>query len=247
MTRGFVRAAVVRSRGARASTDRRRAVFRLTGRNRLACTPTLRPAARRGFAAFAQRCLVPSVSFNARSCFSVWLGAALCAGTAAAETATATTAASTSPAVTKVPRRLKRRGFMRDMSSLPSCGDGLTGRSSHIGSAIASAYGRCATASTSISTSGRKRPATWTSELVGGEAVFTNSSRTARIVASSETSTTKMVSLTTSGQSAPAARSARPTFVERRSRLLLPPLGEVPVGVDRHLARGPHEAAGREA
>ncbi len=72
MTRGFVRAAVVRSRGARASTDRRRAVFRLTGRNRLACTPTLRPAARRGFAAFAQRCLVPSVSFSARRCFSVW-------------------------------------------------------------------------------------------------------------------------------------------------------------------------------
>src|SRR5829696_1853948 len=33
---------------------------------------------------------------------------------------------------------------------------------------------------------------------------------------------------------------------ERRPCLFLPSLGEPPVGVDRHLARGPHEAAGRE-
>ena len=71
MTRGLVRAAVVRSRGARASTDRSRAALRLTGRTFCACTPTFRPAALRGFAAFAHRCLVPSVSFNARRCFSV--------------------------------------------------------------------------------------------------------------------------------------------------------------------------------
>ncbi len=118
MTRGFVRAAVVRSRGARASTDRSRLVLSWTARTRFACTPTLRPAAR-GFAAFAQRCFVPSVSFSARRCFSVPLGAALCAGTAAADTATARTMPSASPAVAKLPRRPMRRGWVRVMTLSP--------------------------------------------------------------------------------------------------------------------------------
>src|SRR5215210_9084367 len=74
------------------------------------------------------------------------------------------------------------------------------------------AGGRYATASTSIRTSGSNRPATWTSVLVGGDALSTNSSRTDRIVASSETSTTKIESLTTSLHDAPPASSARPRF-----------------------------------
>ena len=222
-TSGFVRAAVVRSRGARASTDRSRAASRATGRILRACTATFRLVARRGFAAFAQRCLVPSVSLSARRCFSVWPGAALCAGTAAADTATARTTPSVSPAVAKVPRRRVRRKVVRVMTLSPSCGCGRC-RSSHIGSAIAT--GTWATASISISTSGRNSPATWTSELVGGEAVFTNSSRTARIVASSDTSTTKIVSLTTSGQPCTGGPE-RPTDVrERRPRLLLPAFGQ---------------------
>ena len=47
-----------------------------------------------------------------------------------------------------------------------------------------------ATASTSISRSGRNRPATWTSELVGGRSILMNSSRTARTIASAVVSTT---------------------------------------------------------
>src|SRR5918998_1908067 len=50
-TSGFVRAAVVRSRGARARTDRRSAVLSVTARSAFAWTPTLFRAALRGRAA----------------------------------------------------------------------------------------------------------------------------------------------------------------------------------------------------
>ena len=93
---------------------------------------------------------------------------------------------------------------------------------------------------------GPEEPRDLDSELVGGWAVFTNSSRTARIVASSDTSTTKMVSLTTSGQSALSGHQRAADVRERRPCLFLPAVREVPVGVDRHLAGGPHEAAGWE-
>jgi len=65
-----------------------------------------------------------------------------------------------------------------------------------------------ATASTSMNRSGRNRPATWTSELIGGRSRSMNSSRTARTVVRAEVSTTKNVSLKTSRQPAPAASSA---------------------------------------
>ncbi len=50
-TSGFILAALVRSRGARASTVLRRAVFRVTTRRFRALTPTFLPRATRGFRA----------------------------------------------------------------------------------------------------------------------------------------------------------------------------------------------------
>ena len=203
-----------------------------------------RPCAwpRRGFAAFTQRCLVPSVSFNARSCFSVWLGAALCAGT---------------PPRT---RRLRQRRralaggdegspapetarihIARELS--PSCGDGLAGRSSHIGSTIS-------VVATEDGRQPRPRSARRAEEAgdldeassSAARPVFTNSSRTAGS-SQARRRRRRTVSLT-SVRPVGAGSGARPTFVERCPRLLLPALGQVPVGVDRHLAGS--QAAGRE-
>ena len=61
-TSGRRRAATVNSRGARASTDRRRAAFRLTVRNRLAWTPTFFPRTWPGLALRVQKCFVPARS-----------------------------------------------------------------------------------------------------------------------------------------------------------------------------------------
>ena len=64
--------------------------------------------------------------------------------------------------------------------------------------------------------SGRSSPATRTSVLAGRHSASRNSSRTARMVTTSETSTTKNVSLTTSDQLAPAAARARRRCEELR-------------------------------
>src|ERR687897_583808 len=122
------------------------------------------------------------------------------------------------------------------LPALPSCGDGLTGRSSHIGSAISTAYGMCATASTSINTSGRKRPATWTSELVPDRP----DRRELRHV-DDEDGQLDDVGPVGAGSSERTAHVR-----ERRPCLFLPAVRQVPVGVDRHLTGRPHEAAGRE-
>ncbi len=119
-TTGRVRAAAVRSRGARARTDFRRAVSSRTERNFRACTPTFLPAERPGFEARVQKRAVRAVSLSSRSCLNDSLGVAVCAETLAAETVTANTRPSATAAAAKVAgRRERRRTSSEPFMSLP--------------------------------------------------------------------------------------------------------------------------------
>ncbi len=109
--------------------------------------------------------------------------------------------------------------------------NGLTSRGEPQMEPAAVAQAIAATASTSTRRSGRNSSATCTSELVGGRAVSTNSSRTERTVASSSVPVTKNVSFTTSPQPAPPAASARPTFSNASRVCASQPLGTSPPGV----------------
>ena len=82
---------------------------------------------------------------------------------------------------------------------------------------------------------------------MGGEAVFTNSSRTARIVASCGHVDDEDRQLDDVRPVRPGGAERPADVRERRSRLRFPPLRQRSVGLDRHLAGGPYEVPGRKA